>query len=141
MLEGACIRACATQGCGPLELGLAACQCLRGHASELTAQGWGLLEFGLAALQPMLEGACIRAWRQEGGKLVVLGDEGAWMAGMGPNAGPTCAQHIHPSLRQTPRVAMLKGLLFRFDTPYVLANVCEAVPETMHLSSKCVLQI
>jgi hypothetical protein len=37
MLEGACIRACAVQGCG-------------------------LLEFGLAALQPMLEGACIRAW-------------------------------------------------------------------------------
>ncbi len=68
-----------------------------------------------------------------------------WMAGMGqlllrgPNAGPTCAQHIHPSLRQTPCVAMLKGLLFKFDTPYVLANVCEAVPETMSLPSKFVL--
>jgi hypothetical protein len=34
MFEGACIRVCATQGCGLLELGLAACQCLRGHASE-----------------------------------------------------------------------------------------------------------
>ncbi len=56
-----------------------------------------------------------------------------------PNAGPTCAQHVHPSLRQTPCVAMLKGLLFKFDTPYVLANVCGAVPETMSLPSKSVL--
>jgi hypothetical protein len=55
------------------------------------------------------------------------------------NAGPACAQHVHPSLRQTPCVAMLKGLLFKFDTPYVLANVCEAVPETMSLPSKSVL--
>jgi hypothetical protein len=59
------------------------------------------------------------------------------MAGMGqlvlrgPNAGPTCAQHIHPSLRQTPCVAMLKGLLFKF----ILANVCKAVPETEILPS------
>jgi hypothetical protein len=59
----------------------------------------------------------------------------------GPNAGPICAQHIHPSLRQTPRVAMLKGLLFRFDTPYVLANVCEAVPEAIHCLANAYYQI
>jgi hypothetical protein len=40
----------------------------------------------------------------EGGRLVVLGDEGALDGRYGTVfiAGPTCAQHVHPSLRQTP---------------------------------------
>jgi hypothetical protein len=81
---------------------------------------------------------------QEGRQLVVFGDEGALDGRYGTRvaSGPQCWPNLctaHPSLRQTPCVAMLKGLLFKFDTPYVLANVCEAVPETMSLPSKSVL--
>jgi hypothetical protein len=65
-----------------------------------------------------------------------------WAGGLcGGLCTVACAQHIHPSLRQTPCVAMLKGLLFKFDTPYVLANVCEAVPETTSLLANSYYQI
>ncbi len=53
----------------------------------------------------------------------------------GPNAGPTCAQHVHPCAKPLAlpcRQASFSSLI----PPYVLANVWEAVPEPISLPSK-----
>ncbi len=112
-----------------------------------------LFKFGFKVVpREEAEGACIRACAARDCGLLGPNCTGGWAIGGVRQRvctvwhwgqvllrGPTCAQHVHPSLRQTPCVSMFNGLLFKFDTPYVLANVCGAVPETMSLPSKSVL--